>query len=247
MDTLQTLAVILAGVMVLSLMSNQVGFAVLLLCVTIVGLALYFWSQKSKHDQPYTRFRQNLMKECFDPNNALGYLLLSGGDEDGISHQERVRGKILGWTKLSSSDPLLIKDKSVWRTLYVFLYEPRGKSFTVKNLLKQLPLIGDSFREYRFFAVNPSQLGQNSLTSGDIVINGTSVTTVACLEMINTKDLDKDIHLNTVNKDVKRLVIEGYFDKEGQIIDRAVLSDSDYLKTWFLSKDKDDFGIKGSS
>ena len=245
METLHLIALIIAGVLLISLVSNQVGFAVVFMGLVIVGLALYYWSQKHKHEQPYTKFKENLVKECFNPLNTLGYLILSGGKEDNIAHQERVRGKILGWTKLLSNDKNLLKKNNAWRTLYIFLYEPKGKGFSIKSFLKLLPLVGDSFKEYRFFAVNPSQLGQNSLTSGDIVINGTSVTTVGCVEMLNTKDLDKDVHLNTINKDVKRLVMEGYFNKQGQLMDRAILSDTNYLKTLFLSKDKDDYNIGG--
>lgn len=246
-------ALILGGVIAVSLLNNQVMFAVFLVVVGFVGVVIYLYMKKEKHIDPLEEFKTQLTKECFSPDNKLNFLILSGGKQYGISHQQRVRGKILGYTSITLKSPKRPRGKvpkrKPWDTLYIFLINPRGDSglARLKDFLFNLPIL-DMFKEKRFFAVTPEQLGDNDLTFGNVVLMGTATTTVGIFEMLNSLDLDKNYVLNYIGEEVHRITLREQLRKVSVLVDRASKSDADFIKTFKLVKDEPDqpntFGIK---
>lgn len=249
-NVLILVALIFAGVIAVSLMNNQATFAVFFVTVGFLATIIYLYMKREKHVDPVEELKTQLVKECFDPKNKLGYLYLSGGKQNGISHQERIRGKILGYTEITANPSKNEKtQRKPWDTLYVFLINPKGDTglASLKDLLFSLPFL-DRFKDRRFFAITPEQLGDNELTFGNIVVPGTATTTVGIFEMLNVRDLDKDYIMAFVSKEVARITLREHMRKLSYLVDKATYSDSEFVKTFKLIKGEEqqtpDYGIK---
>ena len=223
---------VIAGVIVIALLNNQVMFATVLLIGGFIGLVIYLYMMRNKSIDPLEEFKQNLIRESFNPNNQLRYLKLSGGYENDISHQERVRGKIKGYTIITvkPSSPNYDK-KNAWNTFYVIVYNQQGTSFLarLKDIVFSLPML-DAFKTTNLFAINPSQIKGNDMTFGDIVVKGTAVTTVGVFEMLNARDLDREYVMNILGRECNRLVLTSQLRKTAVLVDNAIKSDASHQK-----------------
>lgn len=231
-EPLSILLALIGFVVVTSLMTNQVAFAGVVIAVSFFAIVVWLVFQKANEFKPYAEFIKRLKQECFNPENRLGFLILSGD----MHTQERVRGKIEGFTTLVNHS---LPDDSDWKRLYIFLYEPRARGLDFfTSFVRNLPILSDFLKKQSFFACTKGQLGSNNLVSGNLIIKGTSVTTVGCLEMLNTYDLDKDVHLSNIEKDVERITLESFFDDLSDIVGEATKSDSSHEKLKELLNDK---------
>jgi hypothetical protein len=222
----------MAGIIAIAIMSNQIAIAAFIFVAGLVGLAIYLYTKRDRSIDPLEEFKQQLLRESFNAGNQLRYLKLSGGKHDEISHQERILGKIIGYTEIINKPDKSAKAvKSEWNNFYIFVYNPTGDNAIskIKDFVFSLPLLG-GFKQTILFAANPSQVRGNDITSGDIIINGTAVTSVGIFQALNAHDLDKEYIMNFLRREAGRITLTDNLRKLSRIVDRAIESDSSHLK-----------------
>lgn len=261
------LVIVLAtfGLIAVTVMNNQVMLALLMILAAFVVVVIYLWmmSREKTYPKPYEIWQKQIREECYSPANELGWLILRGDRKT----QERLWGKIKGWTRIrlredadakarlkqkQDKDPAY-KEKvpDEWKILYVLEVDKRGTSFLagIKNFILSLPFLS-GFKKTELFAVTPKQLAGNHLTIGDIVLEGaTAVTSVGCFKMLEVSDLEKDYVESIIHSEVNRITLEVYYDRLPEVIDDGLRSlDANFTKSKELlrgvEQERNEWGIK---
>lgn len=227
MDWKLIVAIGLIAVLGLSVANNQITLSVFMLSVAFVAAVIFLFMQKREIPfKPIERYKEELMFRSNQPGTKLRNIMLSGGKDKYRYYSQIFLGRIRGWTKIET------KLKSVaWTTLYVFRYTPLGKGFAgkLKYIIFNLPILS-KFRKDRLFICNETQLGDNDLTAGDIIILGVAIESIAIFDALNTKDLDKEMIMSNLGSEVNRLTLEYFLNELPVIIDEGIKSSPGHQK-----------------
>jgi hypothetical protein len=223
-------AILIAGIIGLAIMQNQMLLAVFIICCAVVGIAVFYWLNRPKdHPEAIEVLRRDLLRRAQLIDNRLGFLYLSGGKDKQRLYFKVILGQISGWTSLN----LPPQKHEPPETLYVFRYRPRGVGLVadIINFVVSLPIISMFLGpKDRLFAVTSEQLGENSLTQGDIILLGTAMDTVSIFDTLSTPDLDKRKIMGVITSECKNITLEDLLNELPEIVGTAISGDSAHSK-----------------
>jgi len=238
------IALAILGVLAIALYENQISFAIFMVIVGGVVLVIWFFMNRPKtYPKAIELLRQRIMQRAVQIGNPLGYLYLSGGQDAQRLYAKIILGKIRGWTKLQ-----MPVDKGKPNEFYIFRYTPRGIGLIagIVHFIVNLPVLNMFLGiKDNLFLISSAELGNNSLTYGDIILLGTNTETVSIFETLNTPHLDKDLLMGELKLEVARITLEETLNNFPEIVGSAIFGDSSHSKVMEAIHGKpEDLGIK---